>query len=285
MSWLYSPGCRFHRRVSISPGSVFGLSLIVVLLLAPSDGRAGLIVAPGWDLFASGPGTTFNGQPFTGVPLGSFDFGVAGVHTVGNADTIVQRMSSASVPGPVPPSDAAAPIAIEMVALQLVSVNPIDLGVGLGFYYITLQSARGGPATEGEMTITFDSEDGGTFDSFFDVFFDIRFGDLNGPIVFSDNLLLTSANVAWGRIPPISVVEIDGVNRFLNGVNRDDDFWPVPFIEQHAGGATHEVFPANVAAAVPEPSGFALVLCLGASVLFGSAIRRPKTAMKAEGDI
>lgn len=38
---------------------------------------AGFIVLPGFDLFHTEPGTSFGGVPFTGVPLGTFDFGVS----------------------------------------------------------------------------------------------------------------------------------------------------------------------------------------------------------------
>jgi hypothetical protein len=236
---------------------------------APRFTSAALVsVAPGWDLFESRPSTTFAGQPFTGVPLGTFDFGgTIGVKEVGNADTIVHRQSLASV-DPFP--NAAPPIPIELVALQLVSVNPIDLGAGLGLYYVTLQSVRGGPASTGQMTITFDNPNGGTFDSFFDVFFDIRLNDLSGPIVLSDVLSLTSNDVPWNRTPDPLAVQILGVNRYLNGADAQEDFWPVtPFTEQHPQGAAHVVQTASI----PEPSSLLLV-GVGSLISLGWRLRR-----------
>jgi len=95
---------------------------------------------------------------------------------------------------------------------------------------------------------------------FFDVFFDIRKGGLSGPIALFDNLVLSSSGVPWSHFPPPGAIEITDVNRFLNGTNRDADFWAMgPFQESHPSGATHVV----TAAAVPEPGSFSL-LAIGA---------------------
>src|SRR3989442_924336 len=95
---------------------LFKRTLIVVCLgllaalAAPSVSRAENKVALGWDLLETQPGTTFGGVPFTGVPLGSFNFGGSiGVQPTGNTDTIVQRQSLAMGP----------PIPVELVALHL----------------------------------------------------------------------------------------------------------------------------------------------------------------------
>lgn len=261
-----------RSRPSLS-GFWTGLIALALLTLVSGRSQADPVVAPGWDLLQSTSGTTFAGQPFMGVPLGGFDFGgTIGFQSVGNADTIVQRLAPADVPGPVPPSQTADPIPIELVALQLVSVNPIDLGGGLGFHYITLQSIRGGPASAGQMTITFDSDAGGTFSSFFDVFFDVRLGSLDGPILLSDTLTLSSNNVPWDRTPDPDAMEITGVNRFLNGNNRNQDFWPDPFHEEHPSGAIHQV----ITAVAPEPGTLALA-GIGALGL-AAALRRRRLA-------
>ena len=95
---------------------------------------------------------------------------------------------------------------------------------------------------------------------FFDVFFDIRKGGLSGPIALFDNLVLSSSGVPWSHFPPPDAIETTDVNRFLNGTNRDADFWAMgPFQESHPSGATLVV----TAAAVPEPGSFSL-LAIGA---------------------
>lgn len=248
------------------PQVLFGsLAVGVMAYAAPTETRAGsLTVAAGYDLFQSIEGTTFPGLgPLTGVPLGAWDFG-GGPVDVGTADTIVHRLSDVTVAniGDTGSTD------VEMLALQLRTVTPVDPGFGLDTYYVTLQSARGGPATLGAMNIKFDSLDGGTFSSFFDVFFDIRKGSLNGPIVLSDHLTLTNDGAGWNRVPPPGAKVIDGVNHFLNGQNNDQDFWAIgPFDEIHPIGAIHRVRDALV----PEPGSWLLA---GTAVVVGLGYAR-----------
>ncbi|MBX9789971.1 MAG: hypothetical protein K2Y37_13720 [Pirellulales bacterium] len=233
--------------------------LVLALLFAiVSPVSAVVVVDTGWDLFETAPPTFFMGIPFQGVPLGTFNFGGSiGVQNVGSTDTIVQRLSPASVPSA---PGTAPPIPIELVALHLQSVIPINLGSGLGLHYVTLQSERGGPASSGQMTIDFASSAGGTFSSFFDVFFDLRLGSLSGPIVFSSDLFLQSGGVPWDRTPDGTVV-IDDVNHKLNGTNQNNDFWPLtPFTEQHPQGlGVHTVVPPSL----PEPTSIVIWSLLG----------------------
>ena len=93
---------------------------------------------------------------FTGQPLGSY----LGQPT-GPADTIVRRNAIASFPTPAPVD-----IPIEIVALSLVSVNPITVTYNppqpLTFWdiRITLSEIADSP---GQMTITHDIPEGGTY--------------------------------------------------------------------------------------------------------------------------
>ncbi|MBI2825093.1 MAG: PEP-CTERM sorting domain-containing protein [Planctomycetia bacterium] len=218
-------------------------------------------VKQGWDLLQTETGTAFGGVAFQGVPLGTFTFGALGTFPVGFADTIERRNDDAVVAA-TPGSFA---ISTELVALQLVSSVPSDFGLGVGFYYMTLQSVRGGPVSTGRMTISFADAAGGTFNSFFDVFFDIRLGALNGPIALSDQLRITNQGTAWNRIPPPGAVVIDGVNHFLDGADAASDFWPIgTFVEVFPTGATHAVRVAT-----PEPS--TLVLLAFGAVGFAAA--------------
>jgi hypothetical protein len=152
---------------------ILGAAVCALLLLGlPSVARASSIgvVPSAWDLFVTLDGTTFGGIPFRGVPLGCYDFGFGCVKT-GTTDTIVQRLEDANAPIDT--------INIEMVALELVSATEVDLGFGMGFYYVTLNPDNSSPGT---MTIIFDPK----FESHIEVHFDIHFGSLTGPIVLTN---------------------------------------------------------------------------------------------------
>ena len=122
-----------------------------------------------------------------GVPLGTYDFGgTIGVKSVGQADTIIQRLSFVPYPIGITP--------LVLSAWQLETLAPTSIGGGpVGFYYLTLQSARGGPASTGTENILALSD---TFSPTLDVFYDLRFGALNGPIVNSSDMVL-SASGDW----------------------------------------------------------------------------------------
>jgi hypothetical protein len=236
-------------------------------------------VEAGYDLFQTQPGTSMNTGLLTpplplgtilfeGVPLETFDFGgTTGVQSTGNADTIVERKTPATV-STTPGSDT---IDIEIVALQLKSVSPVDLtpldpSFGLpssAELFITLQTRRlpgeadpGAPsnANKGEMTINFADENGGTFSSFFDLFFDIRLNAVDGGIIFSADKRFETAGTEWNRLPEPGDILIDGVNHFLLGLNDPTgDFFPEPlteFIPSNEEGTVHKVS----AATVPEPA-------------------------------
>jgi len=210
------------------------------------------MVDPGYDLLVTTSGTTFDGAPFVGLPLGTYNFGGSiGLQNVGNTDTIVQRLGTANAPSGT--------VAIQMDALQLVSATPISFGGGpLGFYYVTLQSVdMTGPASTGGMTINFAPN---TFTSSLDVFFDVHYGALDGPIVDKSDAILSNGGDTWGNVAPAGAITIPGVNLNLNGNDTTDDFWP--------------------AVPVPEPTtvmaGALLLLPIGMSTL--RILRKKRTA-------
>lgn len=261
----FQPGSVLRPR-RLPCGALVYCALVMGLAASPATAQS--TITAGWDLWQSAPGTNFMGVPLTGVPLGTFDFTTGtsgdfgrgiGTQNVHLADTIVKRLDDAVVPA-TPGTDI---IDIEIVALQLQSVNPVDFGGGLDFHFVTLQSDRApaeggpGPLSQGQMTIQFDNDFGGTFDSFFDVFFDLRIGALDGPILFSQNLALTSTGSAWDRIAPPDAVLLPDVNHNLNGVDNATDFWPIGPVQHD-----HAIFgPSHiVASAIPEPSSAALAL-------------------------
>jgi len=240
----------------------FAVAIAALAALTAGRASAGMIT-DGYDLLETTTPTTFLGQNFQGVPLGTYDFGgTIGVKNVGMTDTIVHRTATDAntlVPATIP---------VQMLSLQLQSTTPFDPGAGTDFYYVTLQSNRSGgeggpgPATVGNLSNVIESNPpfGGTNDSFFDVFFDFRKGALNGPIVFSDELQLTATNNPWTHLPPPGTLLIDGVNHNLNGTDGSTDFFTAG-TESHPSGAQHSFMPT----AVPEPSVtgvFALALAV-----------------------
>jgi hypothetical protein len=246
---------------------IFSGVACAMLLLASakvSQSAALPVVVLGSDYFTTVPaGTTFPGLGnLMGVPLGGVD---------GNADTVVQRLQDAVFPGL--PTSTAPSINIALAALQLETVAPVNFaGNGVDNYFVTLQSARaaGGTASLGTMTITLTSlDDGtaanpeGTFTSSIDVFFDIRKSSLNGPIVFSTDLVLSNSTTAWDATNPPGALLVTGpvgtqsANEHTGKNPNQMDFFPVsPFNESHPSGAVHSVQQTTT----PEP---------GTSLLFG----------------
>ena len=225
---------------------------ILLLITFPSQGQATSLVLPGYSLFETIQPTTFGGASFVGVPLATFNFG-SGTVSVGPTDTIIHRLDSATTASPS--------ISVQMVALHLMSATPVDLGLGTGIYFMTLQSERGGPASTGRMTINFGPEpppggSHGTFDSFFDVFFDIRLGALNGPVAMSGQMLQTSTGTQWTHEPPPGTVLINGVNTQLNSTDVSNDFHILGNVQQITPtGPLHSIRETRV----PEPDSLTLL--------------------------
>jgi hypothetical protein len=230
------------------------------MLTVPGLVRADFVVAPGWDLFATQPGTFFDFPPIPvvlpmgmllaleGVPLEEFAFGgTIGTRLTGSADTIVQRLAAADsggMPGTAPP------IPIEMVALHLRDST--------GLLHVTLQSQRQptpGPASDGTMTVSFLSEADGEFTSSIDVLFDIRTGSATGPIVGSGSKTVTSTATPWSRLPPSGSLEIIGVNILLkNNGTRDQDFWPTEIVEEDSAADVRHIVSSALAETLIVPA-------------------------------
>jgi hypothetical protein len=250
----------------------------------PQESRAAATVLAGWDLFETAGGTTFMGVPFVGVPLGSFDFGGSiGVKPTGTTDTIVERMGNSVGPG------LTAPVPIELVALQLVSAVPFSFGLEApALHYLTLQKHRSlleggpGPSSTGMITVTVGPEAPahGTFDSFFDVYFDLRHGSLTGAIDTSGMLTMSSSGSSWGHTAPPGAI-IQDVNYLLNGTNNLNDFHPFSVMESHPSGAMHNVQPAQF---IPIPFGFSpgMGIALCSALLGVGHLRRKLAARRSE---
>jgi hypothetical protein len=220
---------------------LFVVSSFALAILLAGASHATNVVEPGFDLFTTRTGTNFDFGGFAGLgflelegrPLGSFDFG-SGPVLLPKTDTIVRRLQQATVASPT--------IDIEIIALQLRSVDPVDIGNGPEHILIDLDSP-----ISGQMTINGLGTEGdphGTFDSSLDFVFVVS-GTISGflgPIPTS----LSSSGTPWRHPPAPGEPVIAGVNFRLNGVNQLTDFWLLPgfFVnEVHPGVGVHVAGP------------------------------------------
>jgi hypothetical protein len=251
--------------------SVFLLGLLCLGLSQPGF-AANFDVLKGSEYFQTQSGTTFMGVAFNGVPVGP-----------GGSDTIVQRQQDVLLGTGAPASGTTS---LLMTQLELVSAVPANFGLGVGFYYITLQSARGGPASTGNMTVNLTAADDelpltaeGTFSSFFDVFFDIRLGAPNGPIAQSTDLTLTNSGTSWDANPAPTDFLVHGLvgnvnaNLHTNKIQDVDihnmDFFPIGSFSQSFPGQGVIVVQTSQ---TPEPGTIPLIA--GALLVFLSRVRR-----------
>lgn len=133
-----------------------------------------LTILPGRDMWATQPSSvTFGGtSPLPPIPMGFFFPGSnpfsgtillkgspIDLDASGGADTIIRRPVPANLPT-VPSTDT---IPIELVALSLVSINPIMVNPGGNFFdvFIGLEPF---PPSQGQMTIRRTGTDNGVFD-------------------------------------------------------------------------------------------------------------------------
>jgi Thrombospondin type 3 repeat len=213
-------------------------------------------VLQGHDLFLTKPGTTisfasdpipasffvsgsaaFNGEVnLQGVPMGSY----LGVGT-GDMDTIVERLQDAVLPLPYPSSDA---VDIELVALSLESVDPvqIDEGDAIRDWHLLVTLSPSTPST-GTMTIMHQTTDGGDFDTSFDVNAFLTFTrECDGEIRTLDigaggvSFTLSATNVPWNHTPSPGFPEFPPLTTNL---------FPVGVVEHDATGAAHHVVESS----------------------------------------
>ena len=243
---------------------VLSAALVALSVALPGVSKAAQIVHAGFDLFMTEPPASF---PFTGVPnpqtvdfegdpLGCFDFGAGCVNTE-QTDTIVERLQTT-----IDFTGSSDTIDIEIVALSLVSINPVDVfGNGSEDLFITLNTSS--PSTQSTMTI-FDgggvlgSE--GTFNSELNFSFDVT-GSIGGFYTTIEQTF-NSAGTSWRHDHEASELTIDGVNHNLNGTDLAQDFFLFPGQVLHTG--PHPVVTT------PEP-GTGLLLGAG---LIGLALAR-----------
>jgi hypothetical protein len=221
---------RGKKLVGILATSLAWLAAVPVAGAAP--------IAPGFDLFETDPQATVfqfrdqftipagffgpGSQPFTGnVNFAGDPLQVFQGHDVGDADTVVHRPQAADLNPPFP---AQAVVPIELVALNLVSVQPIVVQVGTEAQRwdvrATLSPTR---PSQGQMRIVQSANQGGAFDSQLMVLPKFTFTRLSDatskeldvgqlPPQFSNQLVLQSSNVPWrgGCVAP--ALSVPGLN-------------------------------------------------------------------------
>jgi len=199
-------------RLSLA-SSALGLASLFVISFAALSGRAA--IDAGWSLLTTADtSSTFDGYNWTGVPLGTFDFGHGAV-SVGAVDTIILRENTITVSGG---SSALLP-----VALQLESVQTVDpAGDHL---FATLHSSQ---LSGSSMTANWNAPNTPTtFSDHLLVSFDVRLGSLTVPIIMPHQLLdMSVTSQPWSHVPTGNAPLINGVDYLLNGVDTSADFWP-----------------------------------------------------------
>jgi hypothetical protein len=121
--------------------------------------------------------------------------------------------------------DYQASVPIELVTLELASLDPVDVGSGTSQnLFVTLQDARGlhaadpppGPASTGTLTLDFAMH---TFTLTTEVFYDLRKGALTAPILASgSDTISTPSPAPWAPVPPPSAPADLPAGGFFPGV-------------------------------------------------------------------
>ncbi len=138
---------------------------VLLIVVGTSNIVRATEIFPGFDLFATAPSPP-NPQTFVDLTIPSG--GLVGIVPLegapvgpGDTDTIVERKTGSGPPFNV--GDVAV-IDIELVALSLRSVAPVDLGGTLFDMDVISGSLLGEPANPiGQMTVTHSDPNGGTF--------------------------------------------------------------------------------------------------------------------------
>ncbi len=215
--------------------------MLAAAALSGGPANADLIVL-GSDYFRTVAPTQFLFPPFGLVPL-------TGVPSFfGGSDTHVRRLGDCSIV--LGTAGSTCTIPIELVALSLTGGGAL---------------IRESPtiASGGSMTLFSDgSGTGGTFNSFFDVFFEISL-DNGSTYTPAPNppKRLTSTGSAWSIVPsgPLLVGlvgDIDANFHSNKGVNNDFFVGPAPVMHTNPDGSMHTVQRLTQ---IPEPSVAGLV--------------------------
>jgi len=198
-------------------------------------------VQPGFDLFVTVPGTEIDlGSIIPGAGIVPLE----GVPFLPDTDTIVER-SGLSCCENLGDSGI---VDIELVALSLRSIDPIDIGGSLFDLEIFAGDRFGIPQPHGEMTINRDNPDGGSFSSTLPVDAKLIFTQVGNPgnsfeSEFSD-VFVTDPDGTWSNIPRFDSCNTDSAGGFFPGVDPETQE-KVLTIEQSLL-ARHIVIPCQI---------------------------------------
>jgi hypothetical protein len=237
---------------------VTGIALLSLLTFLGGAALA-ISIAPGYDLFETPPGTS-------SVDLTSFGIGVVPLQgyrppvsalfappyndpAVNDTDTIVRRLAGIN---PLPPSGN---IPIELVALSLQSVAPVN--VGGNFYDLKVLGGSlltpSDPSPLGNMTVNETLANGGTFTSVLPVHATLTFTQVGNPSntfsqPFSD---VFSSNGVWSHTPredDVHFAPFQAAGGFYGGV--DPVTGQKVLTTEQSQLAAHGVLPAQLASDV-----------------------------------
>ncbi|MGH2687299.1 MAG: hypothetical protein ACRDKW_00605, partial [Actinomycetota bacterium] len=225
-----------------------GVWLALPLLAGAAAPLRAADVLPGIDMWTTpGSGLTFDdfsgnpipadffdpgSDPFTGVvvligqPLP--DLGPPTAPSVFPADTIVRRPMTAVLPGP----GSQDTIPIEIVALNLVSVNPITVTYNGGQnpepWDVRVCLSAVAPQMQGGMTVRQECPTGGTYDSTLPVVPKLVFTRVNPPAIRTldpaPQVMLAFNGADWVAIPDPSLA----VTRIMQGAVTDGNCNGIP---------------------------------------------------------
>ena len=167
-------------------------ALAVTIALGVGHNVSADPIGPGFDLFATQPGT------FAVIPgIGMVAFmGGPPIVLETNVDTIVQRLQGVN-PFPV---GGMATIPIVLRELSLQSVNPVNIGGTLFNILVTELPAQ----TSGTMTIFHTNVNGGTYNSTLPIDALLTFTQVGGGVTFTMTFSTTliSIGCGWSHTPP-----------------------------------------------------------------------------------
>ncbi len=186
-------------------------------------------------------------------------------------DTIVRRLNDAVLPG-APSSDV---VPIEIVALHLVSCNPITVTYGLGSPELWDVSVTLPSPAPGSMQINHTVSDGGTFTSSLFVqplFTFTRHGDLAQRTANRNENITQASSVQWSHTAPTGALTTTNTSNFFPGATPGNPSGPVRQFRYLGSQFTWDL----QLVIIPEPST-ALLFAAGSAAL---ALRRKRNGRR-----